>query len=120
VLKIQHHGSENNMDKNFAREVSADHYVFCGNGEHENPDLRVIDIIFNSRVGNSSARALAPKARDREFHFWFSTTSAAQAEGTKKKEHFQEVEKRVAELVAQSNQLLKLHFNQAASTVLKI
>src|SRR5688572_19256388 len=41
VLKVQHHGSENNLDVDFAAQVSADHYLFCGNGEHENPDLGV-------------------------------------------------------------------------------
>jgi hypothetical protein len=120
VLKVQHHGSENNMDKNFAKKVSADNYVFCGNGEHENPDLRVIDIIFNSRVGDSSLRALAPEAANRQFHFWFSTTSAAQAAGTKKKKHFREVEEKVTRLEQQANGRLKAHFNQAASTVLQI
>ena len=74
VLKVQHHGSEHNMDEDFARKVSADHYVFCGNGEHENPDLAVIDIIFNSRLGEQSVRTLAPQAENRKFHFWFSTT----------------------------------------------
>ena len=42
VLKVQHHGSENNMDADFARQVSADHYVFCGNGSHGNPEESVI------------------------------------------------------------------------------
>ncbi|HEX5736366.1 MAG TPA: MBL fold metallo-hydrolase [Blastocatellia bacterium] len=120
VLKVQHHGSEKNMDANFAREVSADHYVFCGNGEHENPDLGVIDIIRNSRLGNESVRALAPEAENREFHFWFSTTAAAQDENTKKREHFLKVEKKVQKLAAESNGLLKLHFNEDASIVLEI
>ncbi len=120
VLKVQHHGSENNMDVDFARKVSADHYVFCGNGEHENPNLDVIKIIFNSRLGKASVRALAPEAKNRKFHFWFSTTSAAQGENTKKKEHFQKLEKEVAQLAAKSNGLLRTHFNESASIVLDI
>ncbi len=120
VLKVQHHGSENNMDINFAKKVSADHYVFCGNGEHENPDLRVLDIIYNSRLGKKSVRALAPEAKDRPFHFWFSTTSAAQDEKTKKRENFQNVEKKVAKLVSKSKGLLQLHFNENSSIVLEI
>jgi hypothetical protein len=51
------------MDIDFARKVSADHYVFCGNGEHGNPELDVIDIIYNLRLGKQSARA--PEAKDR-------------------------------------------------------
>lgn len=109
VLKIQHHGSENNMDEGFARKVSADHYVFCGNGEHENPNLDVIDIVFNSRAED-----------DKPFHFWFSTTSDAQAEGTKKREYFAELETHVEELKDNSDGRLKLHFNQGASTELDL
>jgi len=120
ALKIQHHGSENNMDADFARKVSADHYVFCGNGEHENPDLGVIDIIYNSRLGAPAVRALAPEAANRPFHFWFSTTSAAQGAQTKKREHFLEVERKAAQLATRSNGLLHLHFNQNASTVLQL
>jgi hypothetical protein len=121
VLKVQHHGSENNLDVDFARRVSADHYIFCGNGEHENPDLDVIEIIFDSRLGGDPAvRALAPEARDRPFHFWFSTTSTVQTAGTEKREHFEEVENKVATLAAQSNGLLKLHFNEGASIALEI
>jgi len=32
VLKVQHHGSEHNIDEAFCRMVTADHYVFCSNG----------------------------------------------------------------------------------------
>jgi len=120
ALKVQHHGSEKNMDVDFARKVSADHYVFCANGEHKNPDLGVIDIIFNSRLGDSSVRALAPKAENRPFHFWFSTTSAAQDENTKRREIFREVEKKAETLAARSNGLLHLHFNENASIALEI
>ena len=103
VLKVQHHGSEHNMDEDFAGKVSANHYIFCGNGEHENPDLRVIDILFNSRSDDND-----------QFHFWFSTTSAAQNEGTKKREYFAEVEEHVNELKSDSGGRLKPHFNQRA------
>lgn len=40
VLKVQHHGSEHNLDEAFCKRVTADHYIFCGNGKHQNPDLR--------------------------------------------------------------------------------
>jgi hypothetical protein len=97
------------MDDNFAGRVSADHYVFCGNGEHENPNLDVIDIIFNSRA-----------ADQKKFNFWFSTTSGEQTEGTKKKEHFLKVEERADTLRGQSNGRLSLHFNKNASIELAI
>lgn len=120
VLKVQHHGSENNMDVNFARKVSADHYVFCGNGSHENPNLDVLQIVFNSRVGAASVRALAPVAANRPFHFWFSTTAAEQPADTDMKEHMKLVEQKVAGFQAQANALLTLHFNQQASIELTI
>ncbi|MEW5916887.1 MAG: MBL fold metallo-hydrolase [Gemmatimonadota bacterium] len=120
VLKVQHHGSENNMDANFAQRVSADHYVFCGNGEHANPNTDVIQIVFDSRLGAPNVRAGAPKAQNRDFHFWFSTTSAAQPAKLKRKKNFKAVEDKVAQLQAQSNGRLHLHFNQDASIQLQV
>jgi hypothetical protein len=120
VLKVQHHGSEHNMDIEFARKVSADHYVFCGNGESGNPDPRVIDIVFHSRLGKPTVRALAPEAANRPFHFWFSTTSDLLGKGTPKHKNFVKMEKKLAKLATQSNGLLKLHFNETAFSVLKI
>jgi beta-lactamase superfamily II metal-dependent hydrolase len=52
VLKVQHHVAEFNIDEEFCRRITARHYVFCGNGEHENPDLDVVDAILNSRLGD--------------------------------------------------------------------
>jgi hypothetical protein len=120
VLKVQHHGSEHNMDENFARKVSADHYLFCGNGSHGNPETAVIDMVFESRLGAPSKRALAPKAQDRDFHFWFSTTSQAAPQGLERRETFQALESHVAALQASSGGRLHLHFNQGASTTLTI
>ena len=50
VLKVQHHGSENNIDEGFAEAITADQYVFCGNGAHENPDLEVIEVLVRGRL----------------------------------------------------------------------
>ena len=64
VLKVQHHGSEHNIDEEFAARVTADHYVFCGNGEHENPDLRVVRLLFDARLPGAGGR----------FKFWFNSS----------------------------------------------
>jgi ribonuclease BN (tRNA processing enzyme) len=120
VLKVQHHGSEHNMDANFAQKVSADHYVFCGNGSSGNPETKVIDMIFDSRMGDPSVRALSPAAKNRDFHFWFSTTSAAAPEGLARRETFEELEEHLADLEQQSGGRLHLHFNDASSTTLSI
>lgn len=120
VLKVQHHGSEHNLDAEFARQVSADHYVFCGNGLHGNPDPRVIDLIYASRRGDPAVRALAAKADNRPFSFWFSTTSAAQEEGSARQQAFRRVEQRVEELRLQAPQILRVNYNSGASIELAI
>ena len=120
VLKVQHHGAKHNMDPEFARQVSADHYVFCGNGLNGNPEPAVIDFVFNSRRGTPSQRALAPVANGRRFHFWFSTTSAKQEPESPRCVAFEELEDHVEQLRQSSQGQLVLHFNQAASIELKI
>jgi beta-lactamase superfamily II metal-dependent hydrolase len=119
VLKVQHHGSEHNLDAPFARQVSARHYVFCGNGLNGNPERRVIDFVFNSRRGAAADRALAAPAGE-PFHFWFSTTSAAQPEGSARREAFASIEQQVDALRQSSQGQLIVHFNDAASVTLDI
>ena len=120
VLKVQHHGSENNIDDKFCRLVSADHYVFCGNGSHNNPELKVIDMIFESRLGAQSKRSLASKANNRPFTFWFSTTSKAQKAGSKERSAFEKVEARVKKLQKSSKGRLKAKYNKGAFITLNI
>lgn len=50
VLKVQHHGSEFNLSRIFTDQVVADHYVFCGDGAHENPSPSVVKTIVASRL----------------------------------------------------------------------
>lgn len=76
VLKVQHHGSEHNIDAEFVSKITADHYVFCGNGEHQNPDLRVVDLILNSRLGEGPGRSRHPRADD-SFTCWFNSSAEA-------------------------------------------
>jgi hypothetical protein len=120
VLKVQHHGSENNLDENFARQVSARHYVFCGNGLHGNPDSRVIDRVFASRCGSPDVRTLAAAAEGETFHFWFSTTAAAQEAGTERRRVLEALEAQCARLRDESEGRLELHYNEAASVPLSI
>jgi hypothetical protein len=120
VLKVQHHASEHNVDEEFCRKVSADKYVFCGNGSHGNPEPEVLEQIFESRLGPAPKRALAPKAKDRPFEFWFSTTSAAQAAGSKQRANFAEVERRVDKMIGRSRKKMKARYNQGASVTLTI
>jgi len=72
MLKVQHHGSENNFSLGFAQKVTADHYLFCGNGGHHNPDLRVVRELLDARVGPASKRT--PHVNpDRPFKLWFTS-----------------------------------------------
>jgi hypothetical protein len=66
VLKVPHHGAEYNTTIDFARDVTADHYVFCGNGFQGNPEPVVLDTI-------AKQRAAAP------FTFWFNSTPSHNA-----------------------------------------
>ncbi|MEW8437354.1 MAG: hypothetical protein AB2689_04275 [Candidatus Thiodiazotropha taylori] len=71
VLKVPHHGATANMTKDFAKRVIADHYVFCGNGAHGNPEPDVIDVILESRLGKSNERSRHSLA-GRPFKLWFN------------------------------------------------
>jgi len=49
VLKVPHHGSANNLDNDFFERVTADHYVFSGNGEHGNPEREALEMLLAAR-----------------------------------------------------------------------
>ena len=119
VLKVQHHGSEHNLDAEFARQVSAEHYVFCGDGSSGNPNPDVIDFIFKSRRGTAAVKTLAPAADGARFHFWFSTTSGDDDESERHRA-FRELEEHVEDLQQSSQGQLVVHYNEGTSIELKI
>ena len=49
VLKMPHHGSDRNMDPVFFRRITADHYVFSGNGENGNPERETLRMLLDER-----------------------------------------------------------------------
>ena len=120
VLKVPHHGSEHNVDVDFCRRVSADHYVFCGNGKNGNPEPEVLQMYRDSRLGSSNRRALSPRARNRDFTFWFSTTAAYQPSGSTARRRFQESEDLTNRLVQQSNGRMHAHYNRRDWITLKV
>jgi beta-lactamase superfamily II metal-dependent hydrolase len=109
VLKVQHHGSKNNLDEAFAARVSADHYVFCGNGGHGNPHPLVVQRIFDSRVGDQRA----PHAPNRKFHFWFNSHSSVTE--TRFRKNMRDLEALVAKLEKASGGKLVAHFLQKSA-----
>jgi hypothetical protein len=49
LLKVPHHGSSNNVAPVFFKRITADHYVFSGNGEHGNPERETLEMLFDAR-----------------------------------------------------------------------
>jgi hypothetical protein len=49
LLKVPHHGSANNLETEFFHRITADHYVFSGNGEHGNPEREALEMLFKAR-----------------------------------------------------------------------
>jgi hypothetical protein len=49
VFKVPHHGSSNNIDDDLFERITADHYVFSGNGEHGNPERETMEMLFAAR-----------------------------------------------------------------------
>jgi beta-lactamase superfamily II metal-dependent hydrolase len=49
VLKGPHHGSSNNVEPAFFERITADHYVFSGNGEHGNPERETLEMLAAAR-----------------------------------------------------------------------
>lgn len=110
VLKVAHHGSEHNTDAAFAKIVSADNYVFCGNGSNGNPEPEVLKHYFDARLGATSKRALAPQAEGRKFTFWFSTNSDELQNNSAERKNFEETERVVAQMIEESDGLMKAEY----------
>lgn len=49
AIKAPHHGSDRNADPILFRRVTADHYVFSGNGEHGNPERATLQMLLDER-----------------------------------------------------------------------
>jgi hypothetical protein len=49
VVKLQHHGSARNTDRDFFSTVLADHYVISANGKYGNPDPATFDALVAAR-----------------------------------------------------------------------
>ncbi|HET6467724.1 MAG TPA: MBL fold metallo-hydrolase [Geminicoccaceae bacterium] len=49
LLKVPHHGSANNLETDFFRRITADHYVFSGDGEHGNPEREALGMLAEAR-----------------------------------------------------------------------
>lgn len=98
VLKVQHHGSEHNINRDFLKQVTADHYVFCGNGKHENPDLDVVKAVLDSRLVAKHQGSHANVGN--KFKLWFNSNSKNPDAETADNAHMKKVEKIVTNTAA--------------------
>ena len=99
VLKVQHHGSEHNIAQPFCDAITADNYVLTGDGKHGNPELVVLQLIFDRRMAGDR----------RKFVFWFTSTSAL-SDTDEGRDHMAKVESLVAKLAARSGGRLTNRF----------
>jgi ribonuclease BN (tRNA processing enzyme) len=111
VLKVQHHGSEYNMTKPFAESVTADHYIWCGNGGDENPDLETLEVVVDARLADGTKRA---------FKFWFNSHSSVAAGKKGSPAHMKLVEKLVQKSVTRSKGRLKVQYLKSDSFTLTL
>ena len=113
TLKVQHHGATANVKAEFCRRVTADNYVLCGNGDHGNPELEVLNRIIDSRV--DPAKRGTHDGADRPFKLWFN--SSVKAAGTANREkHMEKVEELVAKRAVESGGRLTRRFLEVASS----
>lgn len=49
LLKLPHHGSDRNVETEFFRIITADHYVVSADGRHGNPEVSTLQMISEAR-----------------------------------------------------------------------
>lgn len=105
VVKVQHHGSENNIDPEFCRKITARHYVFCGDGAHDNPDLEAVDTLIRERLAVAPSRG--------PFKLWFNSSEKVTPDS--RKNHMRELEKLVADRARGHGAAMKFRFLKSGS-----
>jgi hypothetical protein len=110
VLKVPHHGAEFNTTQAFCDAITADHYVFCGNGAHENPDLDILQMYFDSRMKPGDKR---------KFKFWFNSNAGA-ASKAKDRAHMKKIEQLIPKLEAKSGGRMSSEFLKDDSFEFKV
>jgi hypothetical protein len=111
VLKVPHHGSEHNMTHEFCRTITADHYVFCANGAHHNPDLGIIEMVATARQSGYGP--------DGKFSFWFSNSpSTVDTQGQAK--HMEDVQRQAKNLQELASGRLRCHFRRESEPYLTV
>ncbi|HEY5963245.1 MAG TPA: hypothetical protein VIU42_04435, partial [Xanthobacteraceae bacterium] len=100
---------------------------------HENPDLRVLDVLVRSRLGSGDEKSGNPQV-NRKFHVWFNcSTSFLKRDIARRKQqhrpfkeyetaakHFAKIEGKMKDYEQQSNGKLKLHYLNTDPLVLNL
>lgn len=125
VLKMLHHGSEFNASRAFFRDVTADHYVFCGNGDDENPDKRIVQAIIDARIGDRIGKPNAlsknDQAKDRFRMFFNSSPEVAKKEKkADHEEHMKQLKKQVTSAVSKSGGRMRSFFLQSSKFTINV
>jgi len=103
VLKGQHHGAKANWHEDFVKAVTADHYIFMGNGEHTNPELDVVQLVLDSRIGPAEKRSKNPEV-GKPFTLWFNSSEEATAK-TDNKRHMKKLQDLLVSKREESNKV---------------
>ncbi len=104
ILKVQHHGSFNNINKDFCERITSPNYIFCGNGDHHNPHWKAIKKLIDARAGLLNSHPQAGKP----YKLWFNCNSTV-ASTDKRKEHMKEIEDLV-KAAAENSELMTCEF----------
>lgn len=107
VFKVPHHGAHNSYSDELVRRVTADHYLFSGDGEHHNPEPEVVKNYIRSRLGPAEFRSKHVKAENR-FKLWFNCGPASAPEDFE--DFWNELRAIVAEKGEESNHRLRYSF----------
>ena len=73
VLKVQHHGASHNISQEFTKRVFADHYVFSGDGAHDNPEPAAIATIAGTRPADAGP-----------YTMWFTSSETRSSIGSRR------------------------------------
>ncbi len=119
VLKVQHHGSEHNVDEAFARTITADHYLFCGDGSHHNPDVRVVEAFLKSRLGEGDELSTNDQVGD-TFRFWFSSSPDLEGLSQARAEHLEAVERVIRRYQRANPGRVRFRFLKASSMAFEV
>jgi beta-lactamase superfamily II metal-dependent hydrolase len=63
VFKLPHHGSVRNVSPELFDRVTADTYVICANGKHDNPDYQTLEWLVEAALAQSRAFKLVATTR---------------------------------------------------------